>query len=138
MPQPTHRDLRRFCELDQWEHYRTDHDRYEKLLEDGTVLRTKVSFGAGGIDDPALWQRIWRDQLGLPNEEAFWLVLETGEPVDRSEAPADAAEFDTIAGWIVDHLYRAGYSDDDMAKMTEAEAKELVYEHWARQQEDDE
>ena len=137
LPQPTHRDLRRFCELDEWDHRRTDHDRYTKTLPDGTILRTKVSFGAGGVDDPALWTRIWREQLALPSEDEFWRVLEEERPADRDTPPGVVVEPVVLKGWVVDHLYRAGYSDDAIAAMSEEQAIELVHEHWARKQEED-
>ena len=56
---PTTSELRRHCEREGWEHYReTDHSYYRKVLDDGTVLRTKVSHGNKEIP-----KNIWRDIL---------------------------------------------------------------------------
>lgn len=66
---PKWKDLRRYCENTGWEKYKsTDHDFYRKVLEDGTVLRTKVSRSSKEIPK-ALWQRILKDQLQATIEE---------------------------------------------------------------------
>ena len=47
---PKWKDLKRYCERDHWELYKeTDHYFFRKVLDDGTVLRTKVSKGSGEI-----------------------------------------------------------------------------------------
>ena len=47
---PNWKDLKRFCENDDWELYKdTDHYFYRKQDEDGNVKRTKVSKGSGEI-----------------------------------------------------------------------------------------
>lgn len=47
---PSWKELKRFCDRDGWEFYKeTDHYFYRKILNDGTVLRTKVSKGSGEI-----------------------------------------------------------------------------------------
>lgn len=66
---PKWRELRRYCEHDGWELYKsTDHDFYRKLEADGTLKRTKVSRGSGEI--PAnLWKHILTRQLMTTQEE---------------------------------------------------------------------
>lgn len=60
---PKWRELKRFCERDGWNLYRsTDHDYYEKVQDDGVVLRTRVSRGSGEISK-ALWKEIRDKQL---------------------------------------------------------------------------
>lgn len=60
---PKWKDLKRFCERDGWELYKqTDHDFYRKFLDNGDVLRTKVSRGTGEIP-PNLWKMILKKQL---------------------------------------------------------------------------
>ncbi|MHB9145031.1 MAG: type II toxin-antitoxin system HicA family toxin [Symbiobacteriia bacterium] len=62
------KDLKRFCERDQWELYKsTDHDFYRKLMPDRTLKRTKVSRGTGQINGE-LWQRILNQQLKVTQE----------------------------------------------------------------------
>ena len=60
---PSWRELKRFCERDGWELYKsTDHLYYRKICDDGTILRTKVSHGSGEIPK-TLWNEILKKQL---------------------------------------------------------------------------
>ena len=62
-------ELRRYCEKNGWELYKdTDHYYYRKVLEDGTVLRTKVSRGSGEIPK-RLWKEILYKQLQTTQAE---------------------------------------------------------------------
>lgn len=55
---PSWRDLKRFCERDGWELYKTtDHWFYRKSMADGTLKRTKISMGTGEIKGH-LWKEI--------------------------------------------------------------------------------
>ena len=66
---PTWKDLQRFLERNNWELYRnTDHYFYRKFLDNGEVLRTKVSRGSGEIS-PNLWRRILKHELRITLEE---------------------------------------------------------------------
>jgi len=61
---PKWKELKRFCEKDGWELYKdTDHYYFRKHLDDGTLLRTKVSKGSGEIPK-ILWNEIRKRQLG--------------------------------------------------------------------------
>ena len=60
---PSWKELKRFCEKDGWELYKsTDHDFYRKESDDGTIRRTKVSRGSSQIGH-YLWQDILKRQL---------------------------------------------------------------------------
>ena len=60
---PNWRDLRRFLENDGWTYVRDAVDSiYTKRLDDGTILRTRVSKGTGEIGK-ALFARILKQQL---------------------------------------------------------------------------
>lgn len=60
---PNWKDLKRFCENDDWELYKdTDHYYYRKQDEDGNVKRTKVSKGSGEIGHH-LFKEILKKQL---------------------------------------------------------------------------
>lgn len=121
---------KKFCEVDQWTERKSargkkpDHDRYEKHLEDGTILLTKVSrnkkeYGAG------LWRHIWTDQLQLESEEQFWEALRTGKPVPRVQDQASPPDKETIPGWLVQQLhYTVGLRLDEIRKMTATEAQD--------------
>lgn len=62
---PNWKDLKRFCENDDWELYKdTDHYFYRKQDEDGNVKRTKVSKGSGEIGHH-LFKEILKNQLQM-------------------------------------------------------------------------
>lgn len=135
MPQPRFGDIRRFCEVDGWEETtkkaggkRRDHFRYRKVLDDGTILRTRASMGNDEIGDPTLWRHIWRDQLGLESEDQFWEALRTGKSVERE--PASEAKPPTAAAEKKDaRLYRALI---DIAGLPEAEVRSMSNEEMLR------
>ena len=69
---PTFRDLKRLCERDHWSLVRSaDYWSYEKVLDDGRVLRTKVSRALHREIPRGLWERILKQQLQIA-EEKFW------------------------------------------------------------------
>lgn len=110
MAQPTHRDLKKFCDNDGWDpKRRTDHWRYIKRLPDGRALRTKVSFGSGEVGDPGLFAAILREQLQVSSEE-FW----------RAAPPL-------LSAATVLHLRKLGVSLEQVRKLrSQAEAAELL------------
>ena len=65
---PSWKDLRRFVENDGWTFEREGIDSiYTKRLNDGTILRTRVSKGSGEIGK-ALFSRILKQQLKVSKE----------------------------------------------------------------------
>ena len=65
---PNWKDLKRFCENDGWELYKTtDHYFYRKIDDSGNIKRTKVSMGSGEIEKN-LFKAILRKQLGVTKE----------------------------------------------------------------------
>lgn len=134
MPIPEKRELRRFCELDGWEKTEAkspDHHRYRKMLDNGDILRTKVSMGRGPVcDDAALWGRIWRHQLALETEAEFWEVLKTSQPARRGQPEDVPDEAATIDAWLFEFLTNVvGLSDGDVLQMTAEEAMEHYLQH---------
>ena len=129
MPQPRFSDIRRFCSIDEWEELGRvrggtgDHWRYRKILADGTVLRTKASHSNEQIADPNLWQRIWRDQLGLDDEEQFWEALRTSDPVERSMQGPHRPATSSIPAWVVQGLLRAGMREEEIRGLDASEAQ---------------
>ena len=129
MPIPDKKDLRRFCELDDWEETEAvspDHDRYRKRLPDGTILRTKVSNGRGPIvRNPGLWSHLWRHQLGVESEEQFWEVLDSRQPAPRSESMRQAQE-PQMDAWLFESLVLTfGVDEKEARAMTGEEALAL-------------
>ncbi len=67
---PSWRELKRFCERDGWALYKdTDHYFYRKIMDDGSLKRTKVSKGTGEIP-LRLWKDILKKQLQV--DEAYF------------------------------------------------------------------
>jgi len=137
---PSWADLRKFCEIDGWEPKRSvsgavgNHFRYRKQLPDGTWSQTRASHGSGEIGDPALWHRIWREQLKLEREEQFWEALRTRRPVARRDvAPQPVTEDEGLPGWLVDKLSReVRLSSEEIAGMTEEQALGRLHAHYSR------
>ena len=137
LPQPRFSDIRRFCEIDRWEERGRarggagDHWRYRKVLPDGTVLLTKASHSTEQIRDPGLWQRIWRDQLGLASEEQFWEALQSGEPVPREAAREAAPSGPSVPAWVVQGLLRAGVPESEISELDATEAQRRLEKLWS-------
>jgi hypothetical protein len=139
VPKPRFDDIRRFCELDGWTKLETvrrgegDHTRYEKQLPDGTILRTRASHSNEQIGDSALWQRIWRHQLGLESEADFWRVLETRRPAPRVVAATERPQGPSLPAWLVDALVRqVGMPLEEVRALDEEEAQARLHDFWSR------
>jgi hypothetical protein len=94
-PVASKKDLQKFCEVEGWTCVShgtdrrpgkgRDHHYYELALDNGNVLRTKISHPIGkrhtyGTD---MWRRILREQLCVTQEE-FWACVNGGKPPRRS------------------------------------------------------
>lgn len=134
MPPPTWNDLERFCEIDGWERREGDHIRFRKQLDDGRILRTKVSRKGSETIGRSLWTHIWREQLALPAEEDFWETLETRNPADReplgrAERPAQRG----LPAWLWQRLTEeVGLSEEEVRTLSEEQALERLHEFWSR------
>lgn len=83
MKTPTWKQVERFCQVDGWrEVRRSGHIFYERVLDDGTLLRTHRSLSSGKTLSPGRFKAILRHQLRV-TEEQFWRALATRQPVDR-------------------------------------------------------
>ncbi|NLU51085.1 MAG: hypothetical protein GXX09_11960 [Syntrophomonadaceae bacterium] len=72
---PKFGDLKRYCEKNGWILvHNTDHWYYEKVLADGSLLRTRVSHAVNKEIPRQLWQRILKKQLRITEQE-FWKSL---------------------------------------------------------------
>lgn len=66
---PKWKDLKRYCDKTGWVMFKnTDHYYYRKVLDNGDVLRTKVSKGSGEIGN-VLWKEILKKQLKTTQQE---------------------------------------------------------------------
>lgn len=128
MAQPTHRELKKFCDNDGWDpKKRTDHWRYTKRVPGGRTLRTKISFGSGEVGDPGLFSAILREQLQV-SEAEFWRVVREGGPARRAERPFIApAAPRLLAAATVLQLRKLGVSLEQIRELrSQAEAAELL------------
>jgi len=131
---PTWNDLERFCEIDNWERREGDHIRFRKQLDDGRILRTKVSRRGAETIGQGLWGHIWRDQLGLSSDVDFWQSLESRQPslrelLEEPERPARPA----LPGWLWQRLIEdVGLSEEEVRGLTEAEGRERLHSFWSR------
>ena len=133
---PSTADLHRFCEVDEWQIKKTargkkagDHTRYTKTLPDGTVLRTKVSHGHKGIDDPDLFSHILRTQLQVTAEQ-FWDAVDHGTKPQRpgiepEPPPKEAIPFDLARNLLT----KVGTSQAELARMSKEEAVARWHEY---------
>jgi hypothetical protein len=127
---PTWGEIERFCRIDGWrESRRTDHVFYEKVLADGTVLRSHRSFAGGKTMSPGRFKAILRDQL-VVSEDDFWAALETKEPVAR---PSDPPEVEALPAYLVRTLKTELHlSEAEIAELSPEDAQRLVHEHWSQ------
>jgi len=80
---PTWAQIERFCRIDGWrEVRRSGHVFYEKVLADGTVLRTHRSLSSRKTMSPGRFKAILRYQL-VVTEAEFRQTLATRRPADR-------------------------------------------------------
>jgi hypothetical protein len=125
MRTPTFAELKRFCEQDRWDSKRrTDHRRFTKKMPDGTLARTRVSFGAGQLNDPKLFAAILRDQLRVSADE-FWRVVDRGGPAIRP-SPITAETPAELPAWLVTQLMKEGVKADALKRLSEDDAKALL------------
>ncbi len=140
MRHPTWDDIRRFCEVDGWtptqltrERKRRDHDRFQKALGDGRILRTRSSHGRAEIGDPALFTRILRHQLAVTAEE-FWDAVDNRIPPQRSQEDAtrseEASPAHRLEDWLAVQLaITVGLSDAEIGQLTQ-EAGMQIWTEW--------
>jgi hypothetical protein len=137
VPLPKNADLRRFCAIDGWEEVTRvrggtgDHVRMRKILRDGTILRTRISHGAGEIADPNLWRHVWREQLGLSDESEFWRVLRTKESARRGDEASVRPTGPSVPAWVVTGLLREGVSEAEIRALSAAEAESRLRVLWS-------
>jgi hypothetical protein len=126
---PTWGEIERFCRIDGWrESRRTDHVFFEKVLADGTVLRSHRSFAGGKTMSPGRFKAILRNQLQV-SEADFWAALDTKEPVAR---PSEPPEEVSLPAYLVRTLKtELQLSEAEIAELSLEEAQRLVHEHWS-------
>lgn len=132
-----HSAHRKFVETEGWERKGTargsgktgDHYRYSLPLATGEVLITRVSHGAGQINDPKLVAAILRDQLAV-SEEDFWRCVDGGALPPRPQQPARTPSGEALDAKLARNLIRrVGMTEVEIAALTKAEAA-ARWEHY--------
>jgi hypothetical protein len=128
-PAATRSDHQAFCVNEGWTHRPGDHEYYHLPLHDGRILFTKISRPVGrdtyGRD---MWhQQILGQQLQVTEDE-FWACVNDCVKPDRGE-PEPPRE--TLPAGLV-HLLktRVGLSDEEIFKLSKAEAVDRMNEYW--------
>lgn len=131
-PAPTWGYIDAFCAADGWTATRTtDHVHWEKVLPDGSVLKTHRSFASDTVIGENRFRWILREQLHVSRDD-FWGATRTGKPVDRPVSLEEAPQM--YPAWVVFGLKKYGYSEEQVRKMTPAEAQELLQRKWSEPQ----
>ena len=79
---------------------------------------------------PGRFKAILRNQLRV-SEDDFWQAVEKGEPVERPSTPPEAEV--TVPAYLGRVLERDLHlSKEEIAALSEDEARRLVEEHWSR------
>lgn len=116
-------DHEQFCQRDEWEDVGgTRHDKWEKRLPDGRLLRTTIQrhnkdYGTG-LKSAVL------SQLEV-DEATFWQVIQTGTPAVRP-TPTAVPPPEPLDDWIVRALQRARLDESEITSLTVEEAEHLA------------
>lgn len=132
------RQHKKFCDAEGWSEVRSarggavrHHISYELRLDDGQILRTRISRPANNDRyGPSLWDAILRDQLHV-SETDFWQWVDRGVQPPRPRGVPAAPPQALPAGLAHALIYTLGLSEQVVATMSRDEAIALMSEHWA-------
>lgn len=136
---PSWSDVERFLGADGWRQIpagerggrRQSHIFFEKELPDGRLLQTHISHDRSSTISPGRFGTILREQLEVSRAE-FWEAIRSGKPVERP-VETDGEEVVEHESWVIAVL--AGelhMTPEEITKLTEQAAIDLVHEHWSR------
>jgi hypothetical protein len=135
-PAPTRADHDRFCRIEGCTQVRdatgrlgTHHVTYELVLDDGRILRTRISHPPNRTTYGArLWAHILRDQLDV-DEATFWAAVRDGVKPSRGAATPPAETLPIEVAFLLTN--RVGLTREQIARMSKAEAIERLNRYWA-------
>lgn len=136
-------DHQRFCEHDLWTLVRNargkavgHHVTYELPLDDGRILRTRVSRPVNAhAYGPGLWHTILKSQLEVTEEEFLACVRHKTRP-KRSGQAADDTGSGLPAWLVVPLLTQLHLTSEQVAAMDEQQARDALQQHRERQARD--
>lgn len=126
----SHADHRTFVETEGWEKKGTarssrstgDHHRYTLRLANGDILHTRVSHGAGSIDDPRLVAAILRDQLQVTEADFHACVVDGTLPPRPATPPPQVPTQGLDAKLVRNLIKKVGLTQTEVAAMSKEEA----------------
>lgn len=132
------RQHKKFCDIEGWQVVRNargkpvgHHITYELPLDDGRVLRTRVSRPANNDTyGPSLWTAILRDQLDV-TEAAFWDCVERHVQPPRPGAVVEPPATGLPASLVHQLKTTLGLTDSEIAPMSKDEAVARMSAHWS-------
>lgn len=134
-PAPARKTHEAFCTTEGWQQVRnargqdvTHHVTYELQLQDGRILRTRISHPVNRETyGPRMWGHILKDQLDV-DHETFWACVQDGKKPDRGtpELPPETLPADLV------HLLltQVHLSEADVARMSKEEAIARMQQYW--------
>jgi hypothetical protein len=135
---PTWGDVEDFLDADGWRQVekgerggsRSRHVFYEKTLADGRVLQTHTSHSRQKTLSPGRFSGVLRHQLEVSREQ-FWECIRAQRSVDRpTELEEGSVEHEAwVVAVLVGELHMTA---EQIAALSEEEAKGLVQEHWSK------
>lgn len=110
----------------------TEHDFYEKTLQDGTVLQTHVSHSKNKSMHPGTFKSLICAQQLQVTEAQFWAAISTGKS-QRAGAAEPAARPEKLTLALIQELRRRlHYTDEQLEGLTGTEAKRRLKEFHER------
>jgi hypothetical protein len=130
---PTWGDIEAFLAADGWSRVsastrggsRQRHVFYEKVLDDGRVLKTHVSHSSAKTMSPGLFGTVLSDQLEVSKSE-FWDCVRLDKPVERP-VPLDAKEVVEHEAWVVAVLVGELHMSADQLEALSCEEAEPLF-----------
>ncbi len=133
------REHQRFCEIEGWQEGRNSrgkptqhHITYELLLDDASVLRTRISRPANTeVYGKSMWSHILSDQLHVTEAE-FWDCVDNKNPPRRNSAPGSSDSITLPAQLAYQLVHSLKLTNAQIASLTLEEAMRLLAEYWAQ------
>ena len=132
------REHQRFCEIEGWQEVRNSRGRptqhhitYEFVLDDGSVLRTRISRPANTDEyGKGMWSHILDDQLQVTEDE-FWECVDNKNPPQRTSDTKSSESITLPAQLAYQLVHSLKLTNAQIASLTLEEAMRLLAEYWA-------
>lgn len=135
----TRREHVRFCEVEGWRQVQSaresanrHHITFELPLDDGRILRTRVSRPPNNESyGKALWSHILREQLSITHAE-FWQCVDEGHVPSRSSKTPPPTSASIPAGLAHQLVHVLHLTSAEVAELSLADAITLMNDHWSK------